>query len=134
MLARTFGCARMVFNDAIRTRQDSHEAGEKISDTETQRRVVTLAKTTPEREWLADVSPGGVWVAKIGDVRLQWSRDLPSESFSVTVIREADGRYYASFVVEVASAWIGSRSCPLPRAAARHTGSVCSVDEKVWLC
>jgi putative transposase len=31
---------------------------------------------------------------------LEWSR--PSEPSSVTVIREADGRYHASFVVEVA--------------------------------
>ena len=31
-----------------------------------------------------------------------WSRVLQSVPSSVTVIREADGRYYASFVVEVA--------------------------------
>ena len=30
----------------------------------------------------------------------KWSRDLPSVPSSVTVIREPDGRYYASFVVE----------------------------------
>jgi putative transposase len=42
-------------------------------------------------------------VAKVGDLRLRWSRPLPSEPSSVTVIREADGRYYASFVVEVAA-------------------------------
>jgi putative transposase len=39
-------------------------------------------------------------VAKIGDVRVEWSPDLPSVPSSVTVIREPDGRYYASFVVE----------------------------------
>lgn len=33
LLARTFGCARVVFNDALRARQDAHAAGEKISDT-----------------------------------------------------------------------------------------------------
>jgi hypothetical protein len=52
MLARTFGCARTVFNDALRTREEAHAAGEKVSDTEVQRRVITLAKGTPEREWL----------------------------------------------------------------------------------
>jgi putative transposase len=41
-------------------------------------------------------------VAKVGDVRVVWSRVLPSVPSSVTVIREGDGRYYASFVVEVA--------------------------------
>ena len=56
MLARTFGCARVVFNDCLRLREESHAAGEKISDTEVQRRVVTLAKTTPERAWLGEVA------------------------------------------------------------------------------
>jgi transposase len=31
---------------------------------------------------------------------VRWSRPLPSEPSSVTVLMEADGRYYASFVVE----------------------------------
>lgn len=155
MLARTFGCARVVFNDAVRLREEAHAAGEKVSDTEVQRRVVTLAKTTPEREWLAEApsvalvqacqdarrayrnwfdSLSGkrkgrktghpqfrrkhgkqsirltrngfalhgarLYVAKVGDVKVKWSRELPSVPSSVTVIREADGRYYASFVVE----------------------------------
>ena len=39
-------------------------------------------------------------MAKAGDIRVEWSRDLPSVPSSVTVIREPDGRYYASFVVE----------------------------------
>ena len=147
----------MVFNDALRTRDAAHRAGEKISDAEVQRRVVTVAKTTSEREWLGDVASvalvqacqdarrafrnwfdslsgqrkgrkvghprfrsrkdnrqsirltrngfgvtaRGVRVAKVGDVRLEWSRDLPSVPSSMTLIREADERYYASFVVEV---------------------------------
>ncbi|WP_245813922.1 RNA-guided endonuclease InsQ/TnpB family protein [Rhodococcus marinonascens] len=41
-----------------------------------------------------------VRLAKIGDVELVWSRQLPSEPSSVSVIREADGRYFVSFVVE----------------------------------
>lgn len=36
---------------------------------------------------------------KIGDVAVRWSRDLPSEPSSVTVIKDASGRYFASFVV-----------------------------------
>src|SRR5215472_8119946 len=56
MLARTFGCARVVFNDCLRLRDACHAAGEKISDTEVQRRVITLAKLTPEREWLGEVA------------------------------------------------------------------------------
>jgi putative transposase len=43
---------------------------------------------------------GRVYVAKVGDLRVEWSRALPSTPSSCTVIREADGRYYVSFVVE----------------------------------
>jgi putative transposase len=158
MLARTFGCARTVFNDALRTREEAHAAGEKVSGTAVQRRVITLAKSTPEREWLGEVASvplvqacqdarrayrnwldslsgkrkgrkvghprfrsrkdhrqsirltrngfilhgDKLFVAKAGDLKVRWSRPLPSEPSSVTVIREADGRYYASFVVQVA--------------------------------
>jgi putative transposase len=46
------------------------------------------------------VRPNGrVHVTKVGDLRVEWSRPLPGAP-SCTVIREADGRYYASFVVE----------------------------------
>ena len=55
-LARVFGCARVVFNDCLRMRDAWHAAGEQISDTEVQRRVITLAKRTPERAWLAEVA------------------------------------------------------------------------------
>ena len=154
-LARAFGCARVVFNDCLRLRDQCHAGGEKISDTEVQRRVVTVAKLTPQRAWLAEVSSvvlvqacrdarrayrnwfdslGGtrkgrkaghprfrrkhgrqsvrltrngfalhgrkLYVAKVGGIEVRWSRELPSVPSSVTVIREPDGRYYASFVVE----------------------------------
>lgn len=154
-LARVFGCARVVFNDCLRLRDACHAAGEKISDAEVQRRVVTLAKLTPERAWLVEVASvalvqacqdarrayrnwfdsmagrrkgrkvghprfrskrgrqsvrltrngfalhgARLYVAKIGEVEVRWSRPLPSTPSSVTVIREPDGRYYASFVVE----------------------------------
>jgi putative transposase len=167
MLARAFGCARVVFNDCLRLRDACHAGGEKISDTEVQRRVVTLAKLTPERAWLGEVSPvvlvqacqdarrayrnwfdslsgkrkgrtvghpkfrsrkdhrqsvrltrngfrvhgGWLYVAKVGDIRVRWSRPLPSGPSSVTVIREADGRYYASFVVEVAATPLPACGC-----------------------
>jgi putative transposase len=155
-LARTFGCARVVFNDSLRLRDQLHEAGEKLSDTEIQTRVITDAKRAPERAWLNEVasvalvqacqdarrayrnwfdSMSGkrkgrraghprfrrknnrqsvrltrngfrlrdndrVYLAKIGEVKVRWSRELPSEPSSVTVIKEPDGRYYLSFVVE----------------------------------
>jgi Probable transposase/Helix-turn-helix domain len=158
MLARVFGCARVVYNDALRLREESHSAGVTISDSEVQRRVITLAKLTPDRAWLAEVpsvalvqacndarrayrnwfdSLAGVRkgrkvghpvfrrkrgrqsvrltrngfslrgqrlsVAKVGEIAVRWSRPLPCEPSSVTVICEPDGRYYASFVVERAA-------------------------------
>lgn len=56
-LARAFGCARVVFNDGLRARQEAHEAGlPYIKDTELQKQVITAAKRTQERAWLGEVS------------------------------------------------------------------------------
>jgi putative transposase len=46
---------------------------------------------------------GRLFVSKVGEVRVRWSRDLPSQPSSVTIIREPDGHFYASFVVDVAA-------------------------------
>jgi IS605 OrfB family transposase len=43
---------------------------------------------------------GKLRLPKIGDVDVRWSRDLPSVPSSVTVIMDAAGRYFASFVVD----------------------------------
>lgn len=158
MLARTFGCVRTVFNDAVRCWDEAYQAGEKLSLADVQRRVITEAKTREDRAWLSEVASvalvqsardadrayrnffdsvsskrrsrkvgrprpktrkdnrqalrltrngftirpnGRLYLAKIGDVLVRWSRVLPSAPSSVTIIREADGHYYASFVVEV---------------------------------
>ncbi|HEY9612940.1 RNA-guided endonuclease TnpB family protein [Allocoleopsis sp.] len=42
-----------------------------------------------------------VFLAKIGYIKTVWSRPLPSEPSSVTVIKDTAGRYFLSFVVEV---------------------------------
>jgi len=167
-LAKAFGCARVVFNDALAARREAHAAGlPYVTDAELSARL-TAAKATPERAWLGEVSavvlqqsladlnaayrrffaylkalrewrvagrkgppprrtglprfrsrkdrrqaarftanarftalPGGkLRLPKIGDVPVRWSRPLPSAPSSVTVIRDAAGRYFASFVVE----------------------------------
>jgi putative transposase len=43
---------------------------------------------------------GKLRLPKIGDVPVRWSRPLPSQPSSVTVIRDSAGRYFASFVIE----------------------------------
>jgi putative transposase len=42
-----------------------------------------------------------VYLAKIGNVKPIWSRELPSSPSSVTVIKDCANRYFLSFVVEV---------------------------------
>ena len=55
-LAKAFGCARVVFNDGLRARQDAHAAGlPYVTDAEMSARL-TAAKSTPERAWLGEVS------------------------------------------------------------------------------
>lgn len=156
-LARSFGCARVVFNDGLRARQQARAEGlPYLSDAELSKRV-TAMKATPERAWLGDVSSvvlqqaladlnvayrnffasvsgkrkgrkvapprfrsrkdnrqairftknarfkvldnGRLRLPKIGDLPLRWSRQLPADPSSVTVIKDAAGRYFASFVV-----------------------------------
>jgi putative transposase len=47
----------VVYNDGLRLREDAHKAGLPfVGDTELQHRVLTLAKRTPERAWLGEVS------------------------------------------------------------------------------
>jgi transposase len=59
---------------------------------------------------------GRLRLPKVGDVAVRWSRPLPSAPSSVTVIKDAAGRLFASFVVEVTPQ-------PLP-----ETGRECGID------
>ncbi|MDX3388374.1 transposase, partial [Streptomyces niveiscabiei] len=43
---------------------------------------------------------GTVYVAKVGDLKVKWSRRLPAAPTSVTVTRDSCGRYFLSFVVD----------------------------------
>ncbi|WP_333173747.1 MULTISPECIES: RNA-guided endonuclease TnpB family protein [unclassified Microcoleus] len=47
------------------------------------------------------IKHGKVYLARIGRIKVVWSRDLPSAPSSVTIIKDAANRYFASFVVEV---------------------------------
>jgi putative transposase len=46
------------------------------------------------------LASGKLRLPRIGDVPVRWSRDLPSQPSSVTVIRDSAGRYFASFVIQ----------------------------------
>ncbi|MEU3457298.1 transposase [Micromonospora sp. NPDC006766] len=42
---------------------------------------------------------GRLRLPKIGDLSVRWSRALPADPTSVTIVKDAAGRYFASFVV-----------------------------------
>ncbi|MEU1335980.1 RNA-guided endonuclease TnpB family protein [Streptomyces sp. NPDC005827] len=158
-LAKAFGCARVVFNDAIRAREDARTAGQPLPTAgQLSTRLITEAKRTLERSWLSEVSAvvlqqslrdverayrnffaslkgirkgprtgpprfksrkdarqsvrftanarwtitdsGRLNLPKIGAVKVKWSRTLPATPTSVTVVKDAAGRYFASFVID----------------------------------
>ena len=55
-LARAFGCARVVFNDAVAARRAARQAGQPFPTDAALSTALTAAKRTPERAWLAEVS------------------------------------------------------------------------------
>ena len=55
-LARAFGCARVVFNDAIAARRAAYEQGEPYPSDAALSKALTAAKRAPQRAWLAEVS------------------------------------------------------------------------------
>ncbi|GGR44158.1 transposase [Streptomyces aurantiogriseus] len=48
--------------------------------------------------WLQD--DGTVYVAKVGNLKVKWSRRLPAAPTSLTVTKDSCGRYFLSFVVD----------------------------------
>jgi putative transposase len=56
-LARAFGCARMVYNDGLRLREDAYKAGlPYVRDGTLLHQVTTAAKLREDRAWLGEVS------------------------------------------------------------------------------
>ncbi|HAC62149.1 MAG TPA: transposase [Cyanothece sp. UBA12306] len=47
------------------------------------------------------VNQHNVYLAKIGKLKINWSRELPSKPSSVTVIKDSADRYFLSFVCDV---------------------------------
>ena len=54
---------------------------------------------TANARW--SITDGGrLNLPKIGEVKVKWSRTLPTTPTSVTVVKDAAGRYFASFVID----------------------------------
>jgi putative transposase len=146
----------VVFNDALRVREDARAGGLPFITSGELSKKLTASKKTPERAWLGEVSSvilqqslrdldtayrnffdalkgrrpkmgaprfksrkdnrqsirftanagwkitsgGKLRLPKVGDVAVKWSRSLPSVPSTVTVVKDAAGRYFASFVVD----------------------------------
>jgi putative transposase len=43
---------------------------------------------------------GTVYVAKVGNLTVKWSRPLPAAPTSLTVVKDSSGRYFLAFVVD----------------------------------
>ena len=55
-LARAFGCARVVWNDALALKQEAwQQRQERLSANDLMKLCITQAKQTPERTWLKQV-------------------------------------------------------------------------------
>jgi putative transposase len=71
-----------------------------------------------------------VYLAKIGNVKPIWSRELPSSPSSVTVIKDCANRYFLSFVVEVKPVNIDAKNQSIGIDLGRKTFAVMSNGEK----
>ncbi len=65
---------------------------------------------------------GRLSLPKIGEIRVRWSQPLPCVPSSVTVIKDAAGRYFASFVVETEPATDAERLPASDRAVGIDLG------------
>jgi len=74
---------------------------------------------------------GGVYLAKIGIVNPIWSKKLPSEPSSVTVIKDCANRYFLSFVVEIQPIQVEAKNPSIGIDLGIKTFAVMSNDEKV---
>ncbi|MBW1596342.1 transposase [Streptomyces sp. JJ38] len=57
------------------------------------------ARFTRSDRW-SITETGKLRLLKIGDLKVKWTRNLPSDPSSVTLVKDRSGRYWASFVVE----------------------------------
>jgi putative transposase len=77
------------------------------------------------------ISNGEVYLAKIGNLKPIWSRELPSEPSSVTVIKDCAGRYFLSFVVEIEPVSINAKNQSIGIDMGLKTFAVMSNGDKV---
>lgn len=72
-----------------------------------------------------------VYLAKIGNLKVKWSRPLKSEPSSVTVVKDCANRYFLSFVVEVQPEVKLAKSPSIGIDLGLNTFASCSNGDKV---
>jgi putative transposase len=91
---RDLDAAYRNFFDGIKGRRPRMGAPRYKSRKDTRQAV----RFTANARW--SITTGGkLRLPKIGDLRVKWSRSLPSTPSTVTVVKDSAGRYFASFVV-----------------------------------
>jgi transposase len=124
-LARAFGCARVVFNDGLRARQQARERGlAYLSDAELSKRV-TAAKLTPDRVWLSEVS-SVVLQQALADLNVAYRNFFNSVSGKRkgrTVAPPGSGRVRATGRRSGSPGTPGSRCCPTAGCAYRRSAT-----------
>ncbi|WP_446225752.1 RNA-guided endonuclease InsQ/TnpB family protein [Nocardia sp. IBHARD005] len=88
---------RNFFQSVTGKRQGARVAPPRFRSRKDSRQAIRFTKNAR----FAVTASGKLRLPKIGDLDVRWSRELPSEPSSVTVVKDAAGRYFASFVVEV---------------------------------
>jgi putative transposase len=149
-LVKTFGCVRVVYNNALRARIDAWHNGEKVNYNQSSA-ALTLLKKEAEFMWLNEVScvplqqslrhlqvafknffdkrskhptfkskrsrqsaeytcsafkwdsgNRNLTIAKLGRLKVKWSRSFQSNPTTVTISKDCSGRYFVSLVLDEA--------------------------------
>ncbi|MBQ0987373.1 transposase [Streptomyces sp. F63] len=92
---RDLDAAYRNFFDGLKGRRPRMGAPRYKSKRDTRQSV----RFTANARW--SITTGGkLRLPRVGDVKVKWSRTLPSVPSTVTVVKDSAGRYFASFVVE----------------------------------
>jgi putative transposase len=81
--------------DSLKGKRKGQKVGQPRFKKKTNNQSATFTKAA------FSVKDGEVYLAKIGNLKPIWCRELPSQASSVTVIKDCANRYFLSFVVEV---------------------------------
>ncbi|MFB8787855.1 MAG: transposase [Potamolinea sp.] len=81
--------------DSIKGRRKGKKVGQPRFKKKTNEQSATFTKAG------FSIKNKEVFLTKIGNLKPIWSRELPSEPSSVTVIKDCADRYFLSFVVEI---------------------------------